>query len=119
MDELPGVLWAYRITSRKLIGVSPFALTYGMEEIIPTEVGMPTLRTEIHGKINVESITKDLDMVDKLREAVAIRIALYQQKMTNLYNRRVRPRTFRAEDLVLRRVFENMANPVVGKFQPN
>ena len=119
MDELPGVLWAYRITSRKLIGVSPFALTYGMEAIIPTEVGMPTLRTEIHGKINAEAITKDLDMVDKLREAVAIRIALYQQKMTNLYNRRVRPRSFRVEDLVLRRVFENMANPIVGKFQPN
>ena len=38
-DELPGVLWAYRTTSRKPTGVSQFALTYGMEAIISTEIG--------------------------------------------------------------------------------
>ena len=87
-----------------------------MEAIIPTEIGMPTLRTEIPGKINTEVITKDLDMADELREAAAICIASYQQRMTNLYNRRVRPHTFRAEDLVLRRVFENTADSTANKF---
>ena len=66
MDELPGVFWAYKTTSRKPTRVSPFAINYGMEAIIPTEIGMPTLRTEILGKTNTEAITKDLDMVDKL-----------------------------------------------------
>ena len=60
-----------------------------MEEIIPIEVGMPTLWTKIPGKTNAKAITKDLDMADKLREAIVIRIALYQQRMTNLYNRHV------------------------------
>ena len=58
-------------------------------------------------------------MENELREAAAIRIASYQQRMTNLYNRRVRPRMFRARDLVLRRVFKNTADPAVGKLQPN
>ena len=80
---------------------------------------MPTLRTEIPRKTIVGAITKDLDMTDELREATVIRIALYQQRMTNLYNMCVRSRTFRAGDLVLRRVFENTVDLAVDKFQPN
>ena len=77
---------------------------------------MPTLRTKIPEKVNTKAIAKDLDMADELREAAAIRMASYQQRITNLYNMRVRQRAFRAGDLVLRRVFENTADLAVGKF---
>ena len=43
VEELPGVLWAYKTTARKPTGVSPFVLTYGMEAVIPTEIGLPTV----------------------------------------------------------------------------
>ena len=36
VDELSGVLWAYRTTSRRPTGVTPFALAYGMEIVILT-----------------------------------------------------------------------------------
>ena len=104
---------------RKPIGVSPFALTYEIEAIILTKIGMPTLRTEIPEKANAEAVTKDLDMTDELHEATAVRITSYQQRLKNLYNRRVKPRTFQEGDMVLRRIFENMANPADGKFQSN
>ena len=58
-------------------------------------------------------------MIDELREAAVLRIASYQQRLTNLYDIHVKPRAFRAGDLVLRRVFKNTTNPVVGKFQQN
>ena len=119
MDELPGFLWAYRTTSRKPTGVSPFTLTYGMEAILFTEIGMPRLQTKVLRTANAEAISTDLDMVDELREAVAIHIASYQQRMANLYNKRIKSHAFRAGDLVLRKVFENTANWTVGKFQPN
>ena len=45
VEELPGVLWAYRTTGRKPTGISSFSLTYGMEAVIPTEIGLPTIRT--------------------------------------------------------------------------
>ena len=90
-----------------------------MEVIIPTEIGMPTLRIEITEKANTEALAKDLDMIDELHEATVMRMSSYQQRTTNLYNRRVRQRTFQAGDLVLRRVFENTADPVADKFQPN
>ena len=92
---------------------------YGMEAIIPTEIGMPTFRIGIPEEANVEAVTKDLDMADELREAAVVRIASYQQRLANLYNMRVKPRIFQDRDLVLRRVFENTANPVDRKIQQN
>ena len=80
---------------------------------------MPILRIEIPKNDNAKAITKDLDMTDELREAVAVRIASYKQRLTNLYNRSVKLHTFQARDLVWRRVFENIADLVDGKFQPN
>ena len=88
--ELLEVLWAYRTTNWKLTRTSPFALTYGMEAIIPMEIGMPTLRIEIPKEANAEAVTKDLDMLDELREAATMLIASYQQRLANLYNRRVK-----------------------------
>ena len=90
-----------------------------MEAIIPTKIGVLTLRTEVPEKANTEAIAKNLDMTGELREAAAVRITSYQQRMTNLYNRHVKQCAFRAGDLVLRRVFENTTDPAADKFQPN
>ena len=90
-----------------------------MEAIIPIEIGMPTLRTEIPKKANAEAVSKDLDMADELREAATVRIASYKQRLTNLYNRRVKLCAFQVEDLVLRRVFENTTESADRKFHLN
>ena len=119
MEELPGVLLAYRTTTRKPTGVSPFVLTYEMEAVIPTEISLPTVRTTTSELANVESIIRVLDASDELREATTIRLVSYQHRLANAYNKRVRLRVFRFGDLVLRKVFENTANPKAGKFQPN
>ena len=54
-----------------------------MKAIIPMEIGIPTLRTEILEKSNAEAITKDLDMTDKFREAGTVRMASYVWRRTN------------------------------------
>ena len=72
MDELLGVCWAYKMTARGPTGISPFALTYGIEAIVPTEISMPTLQTDIPEQSNTECVIKDLDMADELHEAVAV-----------------------------------------------
>ena len=119
MDELPGVLWAYKTIARRPTSISPFTLTYRMEAIVPTKIGMPTLRTDLPEQSNIEYVIKDLDMADELCEEAAVRIASYHSRLANLYNRRVKPRMCQLKDLVLRKVFENTANPSTGKFQPN
>ena len=89
VEELPGVLWAYRTTARKPNGISPFALTYGMEVVIPTEIGLPTIQTATPKSENAESIARELDVSDELREGAAIRITSYQHRLENSYNIRV------------------------------
>ena len=86
VEELQGDLWAYRTTSLKPTSISSFTLTHGMEAIIPSEIGMPTTRAEIHEKANVEAIAKDLDTTDELQEPVAVGIASYQRRLENLHN---------------------------------
>ena len=119
IEELPWVLWAYRITSQKPTRESPFALTNGMEAIIPIEIGMPTIQTEIPKEANTEVVVKDLDTANELQDVAVVRIESYQQRLASLHNRRVKPRIFKVRELALRRVFENMANLTKNKFQPN
>ena len=90
-----------------------------MEAIIPTEIGMPTIRSDIPEQENTNLMVKDLDTVDELRESTKIRIASYQRRLEIFYNKRVKPRTFQPGNLVQRRVFENTTDLNVGKFQPN
>ena len=68
---------------------------------------------------NEESMIKEIDISDELREAATVRMASYQSRLANSYNKRVKPRMFQPGVLVLRKVFENTADPTVGKFQPN
>ena len=90
-----------------------------MEAITPTEIGMLTIRTDMPEQENAELVIKVLDTVDELRESVAVRIASYQRRLANSYNKRVKPRMFQLGDLVLIKVFEIIADPTAEKFQPN
>ena len=86
-----------------------------MEAVIPTEIGLPTIRIATPESENAESLVRELGASDELREAASIRVASYQLHLENSYNKRVKPRVFQPVDLVSRKVFEN----TVGKFQPN
>ena len=90
-----------------------------MEAVIPTEISLPTIRTATPDPANEESMIRELDTSDELREAAAIRVASNQRRLANSYNKRVKPRMFQPGDLVLRKVFENTADPTAGKLQPN
>ena len=88
VDELPRVLWAYMTTSQNPTDISPFALTYGMEAVIPTEIGLPSIRTTTPESENAGSMVRELETSDELREAAAVRVASYQRRLANSYNKR-------------------------------
>ena len=119
-EELSEVLWAYRTTPRRPTGETPFALAYGLEAVIPLEVGLPTIRSEVFEELNNNQvITRDLDLAEEKREATLIRVAAYQQQLSNSYNKKVHPREFKVGDLVLRQVTGNTQVPGEGKLGPN
>ena len=90
-----------------------------MEAIVPTEITMAMLPTDLPEQSNVETVIKDLDMEDELREATTVRIESYHSRIANLYNKHVKFRMFQQGDLVLRKVFVNTADSLAKKFQPN
>ena len=97
-----------------------FALAYGMDAVIPTEIGLPTIRTEAGRQDDANAeLERNLDWADEVRETASIRIADYQQRAAAHYNRKARPKSFKSEMLVLRKVFENTAETRAGKFQAN
>ncbi|KAI5352150.1 hypothetical protein L3X38_005041 [Prunus dulcis] len=64
VDELPGVLWAYRTTKRRSTGETPFSLAYGTEAIIPPHVTVPYIGIEV-GSIeqNSEQMRLNLNLL--------------------------------------------------------
>uniref|UniRef100_A0A2N9ERL9 Uncharacterized protein n=1 Tax=Fagus sylvatica TaxID=28930 RepID=A0A2N9ERL9_FAGSY len=120
VEELPSVMWTHRTTKRRSTGETPFALAYGVEAVIPLEVGLPTTRTtEFDVEENESSLRMDLNLVEERRDMATIRLASYQHQMKRGYDKNIRPRSFQVGDLVLRKVVANTRNPNDGKLGPN
>ena len=56
--------------------------------------------------------------MDEIREELSQKMANYQQKMTEYYNKRVKLRRLNIGDLVLRRVTPATKDPTQGKLGP-
>ena len=82
VEELPHVLWTYRITPRRSTRETPFLMTYGAEAVIPLETGFPTLRTSLFNPSdNDEHLKRNLDLIEEKRENAMVQLAYYQQKL--------------------------------------
>uniref|UniRef100_A0A2N9GMT9 Uncharacterized protein n=1 Tax=Fagus sylvatica TaxID=28930 RepID=A0A2N9GMT9_FAGSY len=120
VEELPSVMWTHRTTKRRSTGETPFALAYGVEAVIPLEVGLPTTRTtEYDVEENESSLRMDLNLVEERRDMATVKLASYQHQMKRGYDKNIRPRSFQVGDLVLRKVVANTRNPNDGKLGPN
>ena len=103
-------------TPRRSTGETPFSLTYGAEAVIPTEVSLCSARVAgFDPAQNADLMMERLDWLEECREAATIRLAEYQQKLAQRYNRDVKGREFSAGELVLRKVVENMRDIAAGK----
>ena len=92
-DELPGVLWAYRMTVRTPTGETPFKLAYGSEIVIPVEVHMANHRmTMYQDKDNKEQLRLNLDLIDEVRTNADERMARYKNLMARQYDAMVKPK---------------------------
>ncbi|GKA77794.1 reverse transcriptase domain-containing protein [Tanacetum coccineum] len=79
-EEISYVLWAHRTMIKSSNGDTPFSLTYGMEAVIPAEIGMPTFRTaEVDVAENDEALEINLELLEEKREQAAIREAKKQE----------------------------------------
>ena len=120
VEELLSILWTHRTTARKSTGETPFVLTYGVEAVIPLEVGIPTTRTtDFVVETNEDNLRKDLDLLEERRDLAIVRLASYQQRIKREHYKNINHRVFRIGDLVLRKVMANTRRPNERKLGPN
>ncbi|GKD57048.1 reverse transcriptase domain-containing protein, partial [Tanacetum coccineum] len=69
LEEISHVLWAHCTMIKSSNGETPFSVTYGIEAVIPVEIGMPTLRTvEVDMIKNDEALEINLDLLEERRD---------------------------------------------------
>ncbi|KAL5855453.1 hypothetical protein ACOSQ4_005255 [Xanthoceras sorbifolium] len=77
------------------------ALAFGTEAVIPTET---TIRTQSYSPTNNDSkLRTSLEELEEQRENVELRVVALQQRVFKYYNSKVRPRSFKVGDLVLKK----------------
>ena len=103
LDELPAVLWSLRTTPNKSTGFTPFFLVYGAKAVIPTDIEFDSPQVIIYIEEEVEEARQDgVDLLEEGWLLALSRSSIYQQSLRRYHNRKVRPRSFREGDLVLR-----------------
>nr|GFC04328.1 reverse transcriptase domain-containing protein [Tanacetum cinerariifolium] len=118
VEELSHVLWAHRTTIKVSTGDTPFSLVYRIEAVIPSEIGMLTIRTaEVNVATNDDERRIDLDLLEERRERAAICAAKAKSKMKGYYDAKVRGVSFRPGDFVYRANGASHAEDA-GKLRP-
>ena len=108
LEELLKVVWAQRTTKKKAIDESTLALVFGTEVVLPIEVGLPTLMTLVAKKVeeNQRQLTRNLDLLEEVRECAQIRKTAYQHKAWAFYAQKNNVRRFVKGEWVLRRILK-------------
>ena len=102
----------------------PLALVYGVDVVLPIEVEIHTLQISMKGFITDDdyrvSRLQELVLLDECRQVACDHLWEYHQRMSRIYNKKVRPRSFQLGDLVLRENPKNQQKwTQKGKFEPN
>ncbi|XP_058185742.1 uncharacterized protein LOC131302967 [Rhododendron vialii] len=107
-----------QITPRTATGETPYSFAFGAEAVVPIEIELFNYRTaSTDHQENQEDLRAELDLLEETRETAMAKVAMYQQRMVKYHDAQVRPRDFRASDLVLRKV--DPTGKKVGKLGPN
>src|SRR3954469_5316574 len=95
-------VWLIRRTPNRATGQTPFALVYGAEAVLPTELIHGSPRVLAYDELEQEKLRQDdVALLEEDRLRATVRAACYQQALRRYHSRKVRARSFEEGDLVL------------------
>ncbi|KAK4388594.1 hypothetical protein Sango_2466000 [Sesamum angolense] len=104
-ERIGEALWAYKTTVKTPTQVTPYALVYGVEAVLPLEQQIPSLRIAIQEGLteekNAQIRLEELEALDEKRLEAQQRLECYQARLSRAFNKKVRLRSFQVGDLVL------------------
>ncbi|KAM2209238.1 hypothetical protein ACFXTI_025127 [Malus domestica] len=119
-EFVPQVLWSYRTSYRTSTGETPFSLAFGTEAVVPVELEQATFRVQNYIQSeNDKQLTLNLDLVEEHRNQAHLRNVAYKQRISNYYDSRVKPRSFKIGDWVLKKRLLCDRVPSEGTLSPN
>ena len=120
VEYLLEVLWAYITTRKSATQETPFALDFCTEVVAPVEIGLKSPRIKLASvEHNEEALHINLDLLDEKREQVLKRTKDYQRKTARYYDQKVKPKSYKPGDLVLKKLLPARKNPAHEKLGPN
>ena len=120
VEYLPKVSWAYKTTHKSATQETPFSLAFGTEAVDPVKAGIKSSRIEIENiEHNEEVLLLNLDLPEEKHEKVLKRMEDYHRKTSRYYDQRVKPRSYKPGDLVLKKLLPARKDPAHVKLGPN
>ena len=99
-----------------------YSLVYGMEAILPIEMGVRSLRTMLESEFPkiywLQSRYDQLCMINEKRLKALYHIQGYQRRLRKAFDKKVRTRDLKTRDLVLKEI-QALIQETNGKFQQN
>ena len=88
MEELPYVLWLYRMTVHTDTKKTPFKLTFGQDMIILVEIGQTLDCVLRYSKdVNDRLKAENLYLVQEDKEMAYIRLVAYKEKVKKYFDK--------------------------------
>ena len=122
-EALSDALWAYRTSKRTATGITPYALTYGHDAVLPMETNIRSARVAFQNGLDYgdynQAMYMELEDLDELRLSALDHLVVQKQKVARAYNKRVKEKSFAEGDLVWQAVlpFEKKDHKY-GKWSP-
>jgi hypothetical protein len=104
-SKLKFALWADRVTNKKSIGTSPFKLVYGTEAIFPVQLALPVAKFLQETNSEPNDLTRRIHNLVELqqdREQLLEKTKLHQEKMKEIFDKKVQENIFKIGELVLK-----------------
>ncbi|CAL2228365.1 unnamed protein product [Prunus armeniaca] len=107
-EKLSETLWAYRTSKREATAMTPYALTYGHDAILPMEIAVQSLRIahqhDLVGEDYSQAMLLELEGLDASRIDTLNKLLAGKQAVSRAYNKRVRNKSFEEGEIVWRAV---------------
>lgn len=103
--KLKYALWADKISTKRSIGTSPFQLVYGTYVDFPVSLGIQVLKYLPTQDLELDSMQNRINHLIELQELweeVYYKSHIFQEKMKDIFDRKVKKEHFHTNDLGLK-----------------
>ncbi|CAL9013039.1 unnamed protein product [Prunus brigantina] len=91
-------LWAYRTSKKEATGMTPYALTYGHDAILPMEIAIQSLRIahqhDLVGENYSQAMLLELEELDASKIDTLNKLLAGNQAVSRAYNKRIKNKSF-------------------------